>query len=94
MDNSKMNAAASPHSIVIEDRRRVSISGVSDVESFDEQTIVLATELGELIIRGQELHINRIDVESGDMTLEGELESLAYSDEQPASGGIFSRLFR
>lgn len=94
MDNSKNNGVAIPHSIVIEDRKRVSISGVTDVESFDEETIVLATDLGELIIRGFELHINRIDVEAGDMTLEGEVASIAYSDDQPESGGLFSKLFR
>ena len=87
MDNSKNNGVAIPHSIVIEDRKRVSISGVTDVES-------LATDLGELIIRGFELHINRIDVEAGDMTLEGEVASIAYSDDQPESGGLFSKLFR
>lgn len=83
-----------PHSIVLEDRKRLSVSGVTDVVSFDEETVILATDLGELIIHGFNLHINRIDVESGDLSLEGEVSSLAYTDNQPVSGGFFGRLFR
>lgn len=95
MDNMMKNGIISvPHSIVMEDRKRVSISGVTDVESFDEETIVLATDLGELIIHGYNLHINRIDVEAGDLSLEGEVSSLAYTDNQPEGGGFFGRLFR
>ena len=52
-----------PHTMVVEDRKRLSVSGVTDVESFDEETVALATELGELLIHGYDLHINRIDVE-------------------------------
>ena len=90
-----MNAAmGTPHSLVVEDRKRLSVSGVTDVESFDEETVALATELGELLIHGYDLHINRIDVESGDLSLEGEIVSLTYTDNQPHSNGFFGRLFR
>ena len=90
-----MNAAmGTPNSLVVEDRKRLSVSGVTDVESFDEETVALATELGELLIHGYDLHINRIDVESGDLSLEGEIVSLTYTDNQPQSNGFFGRLFR
>ncbi len=90
-----MNAAmGTPHSLVVEARKRLSVSGVTDVESFDEETVALATELGELLIHGYDLHINRIDVESGDLSLEGEIVSLTYTDNQPQSNGFFGRLFR
>ena len=90
-----MNAAmGTPHSLVVEDRKRLSVSGVTDVESFDEETVALATELGELLMHGYDLHINRIDVESGDLSLEGEIVSLTYTDNQPQSNGFFGRLFR
>ena len=90
-----MNAAmGTPHSLVVEDRKRLSVSGVTDVESFDEETVALATELGELLIHGYDRHINRIDVESGDLSLEGEIVSLTYTDNQPQSNGFFGRLFR
>ena len=83
-----------PHTMVVEDRKRLSVSGVTDVESFDEETVALATELGELLIHGYDLHINRIDVESGDLSLEGEIISLTYTDNQPQTGGFFGQLFR
>lgn len=91
MDQDVMGA---PHTLVVEDRKRLSVSGVTDVEIFDEETVMLATELGELIIHGYDLHINRIDVESGDLSLEGEIQSMTYTDNQPQTGGFFGRLFR
>lgn len=97
MENMKgMNAAAvgAPHTLVVEDRKRLSVSGVTDVESFDEETVALATELGELLIHGYDLRINRIDVESGDLSLEGEIVSITYTDKEPQSGGFLGRLFR
>lgn len=91
MENKPISA---PHTVVIEDRHNVSISGVTDVESFDEQTVALMTSMGELIVSGSDLHINRIDVESGDLALEGEIASLGYADNRQASGGLFGRIFR
>ena len=59
-----------PHNIIMEDRRRLTVTGVTDVDSFDEQTVVVYCETGELAIRGEGLHISRIDVETGDLNLE------------------------
>ena len=83
-----------PHNIIIEDRKNVTISGVTDVESFDEETVILMTDLGELVIKGFGLHISKIDVVSGDLALEGEIYNIGYSDTQAAGGGFLSRLFR
>ena len=91
MENKQL---AMPHSIIIEDRKNVSISGVTDVESFDEETVILMTDLGELVIKGFGLHISKIDVVSGDLALEGEIYSIGYSDTQALGGGLLSRLFR
>ena len=52
MKDMSSTAMSAPHTLVIEDRKRLSVSGVTDVESFDEETVALATELGELIIHG------------------------------------------
>jgi sporulation protein YabP len=83
-----------PHSLVLEDRKLLTVSGVSDVDSFDEETVVVFTDLGELTIRGSNLHINRLSVEVGELTVEGNIAALIYSDEMPKSGGFFSRVFR
>jgi len=56
--------------------------------------VIVFTEMGELTIRGINLHINKIDVDAGDLLMEGEVDSLTYSDNQPQKGGLLSRLFR
>ena len=83
-----------PHNLVLEDRRMLTVSGVSDVDSFDEETVVVFTDLGELTVRGSNLHINRLSVEVGELTVEGNIAALIYSDETPKSGGFFSKVFR
>lgn len=83
-----------PHNLVLEDRRMLTVSGVSDVDSFDEETVVVFTDLGELTVRGTNLHINRLSVEVGELTVEGNIAALIYSDEAPKSGGFFSKVFR
>lgn len=83
-----------PHNLVLEDRRLLTVSGVSDVDSFDEETVVVFTDLGELTVRGKDLHINRLSVEVGELTVEGSISALIYSEENAKSGGFFSRVFR
>ena len=83
-----------PNNIIMEDRRVLSVSGVSDVDSFDEQTVTVYTDLGLLTIRGSSLHINRLSVETGELSVEGEIDSLAYSDTQPKNASFFSKVFR
>lgn len=86
--------SAMPHNLVLEDRRLLTVSGVSDVDSFDEETVVVFTDLGELTVRGSNLHINRLSVDVGELTVEGNIAALIYSDEAPKSGGFFSKVFR
>lgn len=83
-----------PHNIILEDRKAMTVSGVSDVDSFDEETIIVFTDLGELTVKGDNLHINKLNIESGELSLEGNIVSLTYSDEQVRQGGLFSRLFK
>ncbi len=83
-----------PHNLVLEDRRMLTVSGVSDVDSFDEETVVVFTDLGELTIRGSNLHINRLSVEVGELTVEGSIAALIYSEDNRKNGGFFSRVFR
>lgn len=93
MADDKKNTAM-PHNLVLEDRRMLTLSGVSDVDSFDEETVVVFTDLGELTIRGSDLHINRLSVEVGELTVEGKISALIYSQEAAPKGGFFSKVFR
>ena len=81
------------HSIIIDERKKIIITGVLEVASFDEQMVVLMTQPGELVIKGMGLHITKIDVVTGDLALEGIIDEISYGDGQP-SGGFFNRLFR
>ncbi|MGN0551498.1 MAG: sporulation protein YabP [Acutalibacteraceae bacterium] len=83
-----------PHSIVLENRHALSLSGVSDVGSFDEQTVVVFTDFGELHIKGVGLHISRLSLDSGEVSIDGEINSLIYTENQASGGGLFSKLFK
>lgn len=82
------------HSLILEDRKNLSLSGVSDVSGFDEQTVTLETELGELTVKGSNLHINKFSLETGELNLDGNIYSLIYSENKQTEGGFFARLFR
>ncbi len=83
-----------PHNIIMEERKKLSVSGVLDIDSFDEQTIIAVTEQGELTIRGSNLHITRLNLEQSELLVEGEISSLAYTDIRPQAKGIFAKVFR
>ncbi len=83
------------HSVIMENRRTMTISGITDVDSFDEKTISLYTQLGELTIKGRELHIDAMSVETGDMVITGDIWSAVYGDrdrKNPVSA--LGRIFR
>lgn len=85
--------ATIPHHIHLEERGTLSISGVMEVESFDEESIVLSTSQGGLVVRGSNLHIEQLSLDGGDLKVEGAVDSLTY-EEQPVRGGFFARLLR
>ena len=68
------------HNIILEGRRKMSVSGVTDVDRFDENVILLYTVMGELTVRGTDLHVNDLSDESGEKNIEGDIESIIYGD--------------
>ena len=85
-----------PHNVILEDRRRLTVSGVCDVDSFDEQTVIVFTQMGELTVKGEDLHINRLSLEMGELALEGDITALTYTDraQKPQQGSFWGRVFR
>lgn len=83
------------HRLVINDRERVSITGVTDVISFDTDVVIIETEMGTLTIKGVDLHVNRLNLDKEELDLDGEVESMEYSDgSRYRSGGSWmSKLF-
>lgn len=80
------------HHIILEEREQLVISGVEEVESFDESTIFLTTAQGGLEIQGEGLHIEKLSLDGGDLKVEGRVNALIYGEEHQERGGFFARL--
>lgn len=85
---------AADHHVILEGRASLSVSGVEEVESFDENAIVMRTSLGILVVRGEELHIEKLSLDGGDLRVEGMVDSLTYEDDGGPRAGFLARLFR
>ena len=87
----------SAHKIVISNRKSGVLNGVIDVLSFDVGEILLETELGMLMIKGNDLHVNRLTLEKGEIDIEGKIDSLTYSDVKSSAKqneSLLGRLFK
>nr|WP_297283256.1 sporulation protein YabP [uncultured Agathobaculum sp.] len=82
-----------PHNIILEGREKLSISGVLDVQSFDEEQVLLETVRGMVVVRGQGLHVERLQLEAGELIVEGEIGLIEYDDSVQPRGSWFKRLF-
>jgi sporulation protein YabP len=85
------------HTLMLEKRKRALLTGVIEVISFDEENVVADTDCGVIIIRGEGLHMDSLNLEKGDMSLEGMVESITYEDSEGYSNGkgsVWSRIFR
>lgn len=85
------------HKLNINARKNVAITGVNDVLSFDAGEVLLQTEQGVLMIRGSELHVNRLTLEKGEVDIDGRIDSLTYSDTSnhgKTGESLFGRLFK
>ena len=83
-----------PHRIVLEDRGLLSVSGVIEVERFDDSEIIMSTSRGTLAVRGEDLHIEKLSLDGGELKVEGQVYSLIYEDDGDGRrGSLLSRLF-
>lgn len=85
------------HTIKMEQRENIFITGVNDVISFDEEAVIADTQMDILIIRGQNLHVNKLNLEDGELSIDGEITGLNY-EQQGAIGknksSFFSKIFK
>lgn len=86
------NRIALPHKLTLNERRQLSMTGVSEVVSFDDTTVVLNTQLGILRIHGKDLQLKTLSLEGGQVAVDGSVSALIYEESQK-SGGWLSRLF-
>lgn len=86
-----------PHKLLLSNRQSGSITGIHDVVSFDENAIILDTDMGLLTIRGKGLHVSRLTLEKGEIDLEGTVESMTYSSNESlrrSGESLLTRLFK
>ncbi|MBR2133129.1 MAG: sporulation protein [Eubacterium sp.] len=80
------------HILTLTDRQSLALTGVTDVDSFNEEEIIAICEFGELSVKGELLHIEELSLESGIMNISGKISSLSYS-EKLSHSSVFKRLF-
>lgn len=81
--------------LILENRKKLSISGVIDVLSFDDQIVILETDLGMLTIKGNDLRINKLSIDTSEVIIEGEIISLNYSEKQDKkTSSLLGKIFK
>lgn len=81
------------HRLELMGREHLTVSGVEDVERFDETGIVMSTSAGTLVVTGEDLHIGKLSLDGGELHVDGRIDSVSYEDQGTGRGGFFSRLF-
>lgn len=84
---------ALPHSLSMQDRKKMAVSGVNEVVNFDENQVTISTTMGTLVIRGSSLHVDQLSLDSGELRLTGRIDIVEY-DDSVVSGGFLRRLFQ
>ena len=93
----ELSGSTRMHKVTMTNRRSCAINGVKDVLSFDEHEILLETEQGMMMIKGDELHVNRLTLDKGEVDVDGKIDSFTYSDVANSGSkneSFFSKLFR
>lgn len=83
--------------IILENRNKLSISGVNDVLSFDDQIVILETDLGMLTVKGDDLRINKLSIDTSEVIVEGNIYNLSYSEKQAhksTGGSLLGKIFK
>ena len=81
------------HRLELEGREKLTVSGVEDVERFDEASIIMSTCAGTLVVTGENLHSGKLSLDGGELHVDGRIDSVSYEDGVSDQGGFFRRLF-
>ena len=84
---------AGEHRLELIGREHLTVTGVEDVERFDETGIVMTTAAGTLVVSGEDLHIGKLSLDGGELHVDGRIDSVSYEDPGYDRGGFFARLF-
>ena len=91
--NNDYDVSAGAHHLELEGREKLIVSGVEDVERFDESGIILSTSAGELTVTGENLHIGQLSLEGGELRVDGRIDSISYEEPNQPRGSLLHRLF-
>ncbi len=95
MEDKKLNKQLTNQNIIMENREKVTVSGVIDIHSFDDELVLAQTDLGILTIKGDDLKMNRLNLENNELIVEGQITAVAYSDiNQAKKSGFMNKLFK
>lgn len=83
-----------PHSLIIEERGKLIISGVTDVGNFDDENITVFTGCDEIDIKGEKLKISEVNTDNGNFCAEGRITSVSYSTKKTKNSGFFAKVFK
>ena len=83
------------HNLVLENRNKLALTGVKDIHSFDDEIVLVETEQGILTIKGKDLKMNKLNLENSDLSVEGKIIALVYSEsEVETKNKMFSKIFK
>ena len=91
--NNDYSISPAAHRLELTGREHLTVTGVEDVERFDESGVVMSTSAGILVVTGEELHIGKLSLEGGELFVDGRIDSVSYEDAPARQGGLLSRLF-
>ncbi len=95
MEDKKVNKVITNQNIIMENREKISITGVIDIHSFDDELVLAQTELGILTIKGDDLKMNKLNLDNNELIVEGQIMAVAYSDvNQEKSKGFIKKIFK
>lgn len=96
MEERKLQKEHQKCNILLEDRGRLSVSGVEDIDTFDETTFIAITCAGALVVKGADLHISKLNVDTGELVVDGEFDSCVFNNSYggKAGGGLLAKIFK
>lgn len=88
------NKTLLPHTMVIENRNKLTVTGVTDIGSFSDESVTIFTDYGEITIQGNSLQVTMLSIDNGEFCAQGNIVSVVYADRIQKTSSIFSKVFR
>ncbi len=83
------------HNVIMENRAKLTLTGVKDIHSFDDELVLVETEMGILTIKGMDLKMNKLNLDNSELSVEGKIIALVYSESEiEKKGKMFSKIFK